>query len=232
MRRASAGRGRRGTSSPLALTPSLEVLDAFGSGGAPVGVSSDRQTRLELQEIVSRAGSRHSLRAGVRLRSVRGTRPRVAISTAPSPSPGRSVRCSTARTNPCWVRTASRCSRSSAASSAIGGRCCCRARDSRPRWCARSAAGASQLQIAGGDPLRQRQPVGPRGLRPGRLDAAAGPAARARPALRGPGQHPQQVRPLSPPDPRLVSGARRDNPGRRRSSGQAWASSTTGSARD
>lgn len=56
--------------SPLGTAPSLQVLDAFGSGGAAVGVSSDRQIRLELQEIVSRAGPAHSLRAGVRLRSI------------------------------------------------------------------------------------------------------------------------------------------------------------------
>lgn len=58
------------TMDPLEFAPSLEVQDAFSSGGAPVGVSSNRENRLELHEIVSRAGGSHSLRGGVRLRSV------------------------------------------------------------------------------------------------------------------------------------------------------------------
>ena len=56
--------------SPLGTDPSLEVQDAFSSGGAPVGVSSNRETRLELQEVLSGASGTHSLRGGVRLRGV------------------------------------------------------------------------------------------------------------------------------------------------------------------
>lgn len=56
--------------SPLGTDPSLEIQDAFNSGGAPVGLSSNRETRIELQEILSGARGAHSLRGGVRLRSV------------------------------------------------------------------------------------------------------------------------------------------------------------------
>ena len=57
-------------SSPLGADPSLEVVDAFGSGGAPIGASSNRETRFELHEILSGKGGAHSLRGGVRLRAV------------------------------------------------------------------------------------------------------------------------------------------------------------------
>ncbi len=55
---------------PYAFGPSLDVRDAFASGGAPSGSSADRQKRYEVQEIVSRSGGSHAMRAGLRLRGV------------------------------------------------------------------------------------------------------------------------------------------------------------------
>jgi hypothetical protein len=50
--------------------PTLQVLDAFTGGGAQVGPSFNRQDRWELQNVTSLTKGGHSLRAGVRLRGV------------------------------------------------------------------------------------------------------------------------------------------------------------------
>jgi hypothetical protein len=51
--------------------PTLQVLDAFTGGGAQIGPSSNRQDRLELQNVTSFMKGAHSVRAGFRLRAVR-----------------------------------------------------------------------------------------------------------------------------------------------------------------
>jgi hypothetical protein len=51
--------------------PTLQVLDAFTGGGAQIGPSSNRQDRLELQNVTSFTKGAHSVRAGFRLRAVR-----------------------------------------------------------------------------------------------------------------------------------------------------------------
>jgi hypothetical protein len=50
--------------------PTLQVQDAFTSGGSQVGPSINRQKRFELQNLTSWSLGHHSLRAGVRLRTV------------------------------------------------------------------------------------------------------------------------------------------------------------------
>ena len=60
-----------GSQIPLSIDPALDFQEAFGSGGATVGLSSNREERLELQNVTSWTRGRHSLRAGLRLRGVR-----------------------------------------------------------------------------------------------------------------------------------------------------------------
>ncbi|MFI5184513.1 MAG: TonB-dependent receptor domain-containing protein [Vicinamibacteria bacterium] len=50
--------------------PTLQVQDAFTSGGAQVGPSFNEQKRWELQNVTSWTSGKHSLRAGARLRTV------------------------------------------------------------------------------------------------------------------------------------------------------------------
>lgn len=59
--------GRAGDDS----VPGLQVLDAFSGGGPQVGDSLDEQKRWELQNLTSWTHGPHSLRAGARLRTVR-----------------------------------------------------------------------------------------------------------------------------------------------------------------
>jgi carboxypeptidase family protein len=51
--------------------PTLQVLDAFTGGGAQVGLSFNQQDRWELQNVTSFTRGGHSVRAGFRLRAVR-----------------------------------------------------------------------------------------------------------------------------------------------------------------
>ena len=51
--------------------PTLQVLDAFTGGGAQVGHSFDRQDRWELRSVGSFTRGAHSVRAGLRFRAVR-----------------------------------------------------------------------------------------------------------------------------------------------------------------
>ncbi|HEX8137608.1 MAG TPA: carboxypeptidase regulatory-like domain-containing protein [Pyrinomonadaceae bacterium] len=53
--------------------PTLNVLEAFTSGGSQVGRTSNTENRWELQNYTSWARGHHSLKAGVRLRGVRIT---------------------------------------------------------------------------------------------------------------------------------------------------------------
>jgi Carboxypeptidase regulatory-like domain len=50
--------------------PTLQVQDAFTGGGSQVGASTNRQKRFELQNLTSWSLGHHSLRAGIRLRTV------------------------------------------------------------------------------------------------------------------------------------------------------------------
>jgi hypothetical protein len=56
---------------PLGTGPALVVQDAFSAGGASVGLSSNVDRRTELQNITSWASGGHSVRAGLRWRTVR-----------------------------------------------------------------------------------------------------------------------------------------------------------------
>jgi Carboxypeptidase regulatory-like domain len=53
--------------------PTLNVLEAFTSGGSQVGRTSNTENRWELQNYTTWTSGRHSLKAGVRLRGVRIT---------------------------------------------------------------------------------------------------------------------------------------------------------------
>jgi hypothetical protein len=53
------------------FAPTIIVQDAFTSGGAQVGLSTNNQDRFELQNFTSWGWGRHSLKAGARLRHVR-----------------------------------------------------------------------------------------------------------------------------------------------------------------
>ncbi len=53
---------------PASLEPALQVQDAFTSGGSDAGASTSRQGRLELQNVTSWALGKHAFRAGLRLR--------------------------------------------------------------------------------------------------------------------------------------------------------------------
>lgn len=62
--------GERARESPQSTAPTLQVLDAFTDGGALVGLSSSDQDRIELQNVTSWTHGSHSFRAGLRLRTV------------------------------------------------------------------------------------------------------------------------------------------------------------------
>jgi len=53
---------------PLAFDPTVEVQDAFTSGGATVGLSNHLEDHLELQDVLSVSKGAHSIRTGFRLR--------------------------------------------------------------------------------------------------------------------------------------------------------------------
>lgn len=56
---------------PASFQPAVLVKDAFVAGGADVGPSSSRQSRLELHNVTSWVAGRHAVRAGLRLRHAR-----------------------------------------------------------------------------------------------------------------------------------------------------------------
>jgi hypothetical protein len=62
--------GERADQSPRSTSPTLQVLEAFTDGGALGGVSSNHQDRIELQNVTSWTYGSHSFRAGLRLRTV------------------------------------------------------------------------------------------------------------------------------------------------------------------
>jgi hypothetical protein len=51
------------------FAPTIRVLDAFTGGGAQIGQSFNNQDRIELQNFTSWTAGRHSLKAGIRIRS-------------------------------------------------------------------------------------------------------------------------------------------------------------------
>jgi hypothetical protein len=53
-----------------ASKPTISVLDAFSSGGSPIGTSFQRQNRFELQNFTSYVAGKHTLRWGGLLRGV------------------------------------------------------------------------------------------------------------------------------------------------------------------
>jgi uncharacterized membrane protein YgcG len=61
--------GERSDQSPRSTSPTLQVLEAFTDGGALGGLSSNDQDRIELQNVTSWTHGSHSFRAGLRLRT-------------------------------------------------------------------------------------------------------------------------------------------------------------------
>jgi hypothetical protein len=54
-------------------TPTIQVLDSFFGGGAPVGLTSYEENRWELQNYTTHSRGNHTLRFGARLRGIRLT---------------------------------------------------------------------------------------------------------------------------------------------------------------
>ena len=52
------------------MAPTVTVLDAFSSGGSPVGDSYNHQTRFELQNFTTRVAGPHTVKWGGLLRGV------------------------------------------------------------------------------------------------------------------------------------------------------------------